>query len=91
VAATAAPPCVRRLHTDWSVWWIGSRTQWNVTRDFYIGLDVIYQKIEGMSFANVPADGFTFANTSRLSPASRTTSASGSALTATSILDQLIG
>jgi hypothetical protein len=36
--------------TDWSVWWIGTRTQWNVTKDFYVGLDVIYQKLEGMSF-----------------------------------------
>jgi Porin subfamily len=24
---------------DWSSWWIGSRTQWNVTKDFYLGVD----------------------------------------------------
>ena len=31
---------------DWSAWWIGSRTQWNVTKDFYMGVDVMYSKLE---------------------------------------------
>jgi hypothetical protein len=30
---------------DWSTWWAGTRTQWNVTKDFYMGLDVLYQKL----------------------------------------------
>jgi hypothetical protein len=30
---------------DWSTWWLGSRTQWNVTKDFYMGLDVMYSKL----------------------------------------------
>jgi porin-like protein len=34
---------------NWQSWWIGSRTQWNVTKDFYMGLDVAYLKVEGMS------------------------------------------
>jgi len=34
---------------DWNTWWIGSRTQWNVTKDFYIGVDVMYQKLQGMT------------------------------------------
>ena len=25
-------------------WWVGSRTQWNVTKDFYMGVDVLYSK-----------------------------------------------
>jgi hypothetical protein len=32
---------------NWNTWWVGSRTQWNVTKDFYMGLDVLYQKVEG--------------------------------------------
>ncbi len=32
---------------DWSTWWVGSRTQWNVTKDFYMGVDVLYQKLQG--------------------------------------------
>ena len=31
---------------NWNHWWLGSRTQWNVTKDFYMGVDVLYQKIE---------------------------------------------
>ena len=30
---------------DWSTWWLGSRTQWNVTKDFYMGLDLMYAKL----------------------------------------------
>ena len=30
---------------DWSTWWLGSRTQWNVTKDFYMGFDVMYAKL----------------------------------------------
>ena len=30
---------------DWSTWFIGSRTQWNVTADTYLGLDVLYQRL----------------------------------------------
>jgi hypothetical protein len=44
-AAVARPGC----SNDWTSWWIGSRTQWNVTKDFYLGLDVAYQKLNGMN------------------------------------------
>ena len=27
---------------DWSTWWLGSRTRWNITKDFYMGVDVLY-------------------------------------------------
>ena len=40
-AAVAGPGC----DNDWNTWWVGSRTQWNVTKDFYIGVDVLYQKL----------------------------------------------
>jgi hypothetical protein len=39
--AVARPGC----DNDWQTWWLGSRTQWNVTKDFYMGLDVLYSKI----------------------------------------------
>ena len=35
---------------NWNQWWVGSRTQWNVTKDFYMGLDVAYVKFESASF-----------------------------------------
>jgi hypothetical protein len=40
---------------DWNTWWLGSRTQWNITKDFYMGVDVMYSKLEGGSLFN----GFT--------------------------------
>jgi porin-like protein len=43
--AAAGPGC----DNNWTSWWIGSRTQWNVTKDFYMGLDVAYLKVDGAS------------------------------------------
>jgi hypothetical protein len=46
--AIAAAGC----DNDWQTWWLGSRTQWNVTKDFYLGVDVMYARLSGLS---VPA------------------------------------
>jgi len=37
---------------DWNTWWVGTRTQWNVTKDFYMGLDVLYQRMNSASSSN---------------------------------------
>jgi hypothetical protein len=42
---------------DWQTWWIGSRTQWNVTKDFYMGLDVMYSKLQSATAAVSPTLG----------------------------------
>jgi hypothetical protein len=34
---------------NWSAWQVGSRTQWNVTKDFYMGFDVVYYKLNTAS------------------------------------------
>jgi Porin subfamily len=34
---------------NWNTWWLGSRTQWNITKDFYMGVDVLYQKLNSGS------------------------------------------
>ena len=44
-AAVANPGC----NNNWSSWWVGSRTQWNVTKDFYMGLDVAYLNMNSMN------------------------------------------
>ena len=55
-AAVASAGC----DMDWNTWWIGSRTQWNVTKDFYMGVDVLYQKLQSASlFNNVPVGAFS--------------------------------
>ena len=43
--AVAAAGC----DNNWNWWWVGTRTQWNVTKDFYMGLDVAYTKLSGMT------------------------------------------
>jgi hypothetical protein len=32
-------------NNNWSNWYIGSRTQWNLTPNFYMGVEVLYQKL----------------------------------------------
>ena len=34
-----------QCNADWSMYTVGSRSQWNVTKDFYVGVDVIYNKL----------------------------------------------
>jgi Porin subfamily len=41
-AAIAIPGC----NMDWNVWGAGLRTQWAVSSSFYIGLEVMYSKLE---------------------------------------------
>jgi hypothetical protein len=60
VGALAAAGC----DNDWNTYWVGSRTQWNVTSDFYMGLDVMYQKMQSASLAGgVLTAPVTIANT----------------------------
>jgi hypothetical protein len=43
---------------NWNSWWVGSRTQWNITKDFYMGLDVLYSKLNTAN-VGVPVLGIT--------------------------------
>ena len=38
---------------NWNWWWVGTRTQWNVTKDFYMGLDVAYTKISSAKYVGL--------------------------------------
>jgi hypothetical protein len=51
-------------NNNWNVWGLGLRTQWNVTSDFYLGLEVMYQNLNsaqtstgtiGLASANLPS------------------------------------
>ena len=44
-AAVAAAGC----DNNWSTWNVGSRTQWNVSKTFYMGIDVMYQQLDSAS------------------------------------------
>jgi Porin subfamily len=49
---TADPGC----DNNWSVGFIGSRTQWNVTKSFYMGVDIMYENLHSAT-TGVPALG----------------------------------
>jgi len=44
-AVIAAGEC----NNNFQNWAVGSRTQWNVTKNFYMGVDIVYQKLETAS------------------------------------------
>jgi len=50
IAVGTAAGAVSRIsgncNPDFSFWEVGSRTQWNITPSFYVGFDVMYQKLE---------------------------------------------
>ncbi|MBX9827289.1 MAG: porin [Xanthobacteraceae bacterium] len=37
---------------DFASWAVGSRSQWNITKDLYVGVDVIYAKLESGSIGS---------------------------------------
>jgi hypothetical protein len=41
-AAVAAAGC----NNNWNMWAVGSRLQWDVTKSFYLAVDVLYQKLD---------------------------------------------
>jgi len=51
VGAGSGAVALNGCDNDWDTWWIGSRTQWNVTKDFYMGVDVLYQKLQTANLA----------------------------------------
>ena len=40
---------ITNCNNDWATWNVGSRTQYNFTPAMYVGLDVIYSKLETAS------------------------------------------
>ena len=84
-----------------STWWVGSRTQWNVTKDFYMGLDVMYSKMQSANLGARTGQLFGTLHDFQQPRAlgrrwygcrgqTRTTGRSGSASIATSIPDRVI-
>jgi hypothetical protein len=57
-AAVATAGC----NNNWSTWGIGSRTQWDVTKTFYIGMEVLYSQLQSaQTFNGLIAGGAAFA------------------------------
>jgi hypothetical protein len=53
-AAVAAAGC----NNDWSTWFLGSRTQWNVSKTFYMGVDVMYEDLKSASTGSALIGGY---------------------------------
>ena len=49
ISFTAAQVNAGLCNQNFNWWGVGSRTQWNITPWFYVGFDVLYQKIESAS------------------------------------------
>jgi len=56
-AAVAMPGC----NNNWDTWGVGSRTQWDVTKTFYLGVEVLYSDLHSaQSFNNLVPTGNAF-------------------------------
>jgi hypothetical protein len=53
IGATGNPLC----NNDFQYWAVGSRTQWNVTPQFYMGVDVVYTKLQTASAGMTTGQG----------------------------------
>jgi hypothetical protein len=68
-------PAVAGCNNNWSTWGIGSRTQWDVTKTFYLGVEVLYSQL----------------NTATLNSSGTMLAASGSTLTGAGIVSSAAG
>ena len=79
---------------DWSYWSVSSRTQWNITKDFYVGLEGYYGHLNTMSkgatvnYAGLAAGAQP---TGCARSTTRTSSCTACASIATSFLDDRVG
>ena len=48
VSFFAAPGC----NNNWSVWGASSRLQWDVTKSFYLGVEVMYNHMNSAKFGS---------------------------------------
>ena len=48
-------------NNNWAVWNVGSRTQWNIDSQTYIGVDVVYQALQSATGTNAAGTGVVVA------------------------------
>jgi hypothetical protein len=56
-AAVATAGC----NNNWSQWGVGSRTQWDVTKTFYLGVEVLYSTLHSAQTFNGTTGGTSYA------------------------------
>jgi hypothetical protein len=77
---SASVPWAATCNPNWSTWNVGSRSQWDVTKGLYLGVDVLYTRLQS---AQVNSTGvFTTTGTNGAKPANTYTTSDQSAWTA---------
>jgi hypothetical protein len=49
---------------NWSTWFVGTRTQWNVSKTFYMGVEVMYSDLKSASTGSTLVGGYNGCTTS---------------------------
>ena len=49
---TATVPWAATCNPNWSMYNVGSRTQWDVTKGLYLGVDVLYTRLQSAQLSN---------------------------------------
>ena len=62
VACAAALPIMTAVagagcNNNWTTWGVGSRTQWDVTKTFYLGVEVLYENLHSATLSTTNALG----------------------------------
>ena len=58
-------------NNNWNVWGFGARTQWDVTKTFYLGADVTYENLHSATFNTVGGLGTTAFGSATIQVANR--------------------
>ncbi len=62
--AVVTPGC----SNNWNYWGIGSRLQWDVTEEFYLGVEVLYSRLDSAKTFNGLVSGTGYAINTTLAP-----------------------
>ncbi len=62
LGAVANPGC----DNNWSTWGVGTRTQWDVTKTFYVGAEVLYQRLQSGTTWTFTPHGYAFGGATQL-------------------------
>ena len=54
--ALALPGC----NNNWDVWGLGSRLQWDVTKSFYLGVEVLYENLQSAKTSDGLTHGYAY-------------------------------
>jgi Porin subfamily len=60
VGVGSGAAAIAGCNNNWSTWAVGTRTQWNVSKTFYMGVDVLYDDLKSATTADGLPHGYAF-------------------------------